>query len=399
MMMRRQFMYPALVVLMAMGLATGGCKSPANSGSSQSSGNDIIVGEYGSLTGPQATFGKSTDNAIQLATDELNANGGIDGRKVKVVTQDDMSQASNAALAVQNLIDQQHAIAILGEVASSCSQAGGRVCQSKGIPMISPSSTNPAVTAIGDDIFRVCFIDPFQAAVVARFAHDSLGATRVAVFTNTDQDYSTGFSKNFIEAFTKMGGTIVIQKSYGGQDTDFRGSLTAIAQSKPQAILIPGYYQDVASIAKQARALGITCPLLGGDGWDSPDLVKIGGTALNGCYFSDHLAIDDPSPAVAKFVASYKAKYGQTPDSLAALGYDSANLLFAAMKSAKSLSSSDIRDAVAATKNFPGITGNITINAQRNADKPAVIIKIVNGQFTKYMAISNPDVPLQQKGS
>ena len=380
-------------MLVTLGLA--GCKSPAKtSGSSAIPSNAILVGEYGSLTGQQATFGTSTDNGIELATNQLNAAGGINGRPVHVFVEDDQGLPTNAGTAVTKLIDEDHVISILGEVASSCSLAGGKVCQQNGIPMISPSSTNTKVTEIGNDIFRVCFIDPFQAAVDARFIHDKLGMTRVAVFTNTDNDYSLGFTKNFIQAFTAMGGTIVIQKGYGASDTNYQGALTAIQQAKPQCILIPGYYNEVAAIAKQARGMGITCPLVGGDGWDSPDLIKNGGSAINGCYFSDHLAMDDPNPVVQNFVKTYKAAYNHEPDSLAALGYDSANLLYAAMKRAKSLSPDDIRQAISTTKDFPGVTGNITINAQRNADKPAVIIKIVNGQFKLDCKIANPNVPL-----
>lgn len=373
------------VILLA---ALTGCKGPQNS-----STKNILVGEYGSLTGPQASFGISTDNAIQLATDQLNAKGGIDGKKVVVKAEDDQGLPQQATAAVNRLIEGS-AIAILGEVASSCSLAGGRVCQQRHIPMISPSSTNPAVTELGDYIFRVCFIDSFQAAVVARFAHDALHATRVAIFTNKDQAYSTGFSDNFKKAFTQMGGQIVIEKSYSATDTDFRGALTAIKQANPQAILIPGYYSDAGSIARQARALGITCPLLGGDGWDSQDLFKTGGSAVNGCYFSDHLSMDDPSPRVQAFVKAFEAKYNHKPDALAALGYDAANLLFDAMRRAKSLTPQDIRNAIAQTKDFPGVTGNITINAQRNADKPAVIIKIENGKFLLAATITDPYKPL-----
>lgn len=373
-------------------LAPIGCKN-SQTATNAATSNTILVGEYGSLTGAQASFGISTNDAIQLAADQINAKGGIKGKQVVVKVEDDMGLPAQAAADVNRLID-EGAIAILGEVASSCSLAGGRVCQQRHIPMISPSSTNTAVTELGDYIFRVCFIDPFQAAVVARFAHDGLHATRVAIFTNKDQAYSTGFSDNFKKAFTAMGGQIVIEKSYSGSDKDFRGALTAIKQANPQAILIPGYYNDVGSIARQARALGITCPLLGGDGWDSQDLFKTGGSAVNGCYFSDHLSIDDPSPRVQNFVRAFEAKYHHKPDALAALGYDAANLLFNAMERAPSLKPEDIRNAIATTKDFPGVTGNITINAQRNADKQAVIIKVENGKFRLAATITNPYAPL-----
>lgn len=369
-----------------------GCKSKGSAGAV--TGSVIPVGEYGSLTGLQSTFGISTDNAIELATKQCNDAGGIQGKTVQIYKEDDASDASKAGPAVQQLIDEDHIVAVLGEVASSASLAGGRVCQASQIPMISPSSTKPSVTEGRDYVFRVCFIDPYQAAVIARFAHDALQCTRVAVFTNKDQAYSIGLTNNFVDAFQKMGGQVVIQKSYSQTDKDFHGALNAIKDASPQAIFVPGYYNDAGTICKQAREIGITIPILGGDGWDSPALTQIGGSAVNGCYFSDHMAIDSPSPRVQKFVQAYKAMYGQTPDALAALGYDAANVLFDAMRRAPSLTSADIRSAIASTKSYPGVTGDISINKDRNADKPAVIIAIKNGQFKFDMEIANPWAPL-----
>jgi branched-chain amino acid transport system substrate-binding protein len=357
-------------------------------------GDSIVVGEYGSFTGSEASFGHSSDDAIQLATEELNKAGGINGKQVKIETEDDASDSSKAQQAVERLIDEKKVIAVLGEVASSSSIAGGQVCQQKGIPMITPSSTNKKVTQIGNDIFRVCFIDPFQAAVVARFAHDVLKANNVAIYTNKAQTYSVGFSTDFKTAFEKMGGKIVKEQSYGKDDKDFRGALTAIKAANPQAILVPGYYSDAGSIAKQARELGITVPLLGGDGWDSQDLFNTGGDAVNGCYFSDHMSIDNPNPTVQKFVSAFQAKYGHKPDALAALAYDAANLMFDSMRRAKSLTSSDIRDAIAATKDYQGVTGSITMDADRNASKPAVIIKVENKQFKFAKEIKDPSQPV-----
>lgn len=360
-------------------------------------GDTIIVGEYGSLTGAEASFGHSSDDAIQMATEEVNKSGGINGKQVILVTEDDQSDSSKAETAVKRLIDEKNVIAVLGEVASSSSIAGGKVCQSKQIPMISPSSTNKAVTEVGDYIFRVCFIDPFQAAVVARFSHDVLKANNVAIYTNKAQTYSVGFSHDFKDAFEKMGGKIVKEQSYGKDDKDFRGALTAIKAANPQAILVPGYYSDAGSIAKQARELGITVPLLGGDGWDSTALFDTGGDAVNGCYFSDHMSVDNPNPTVQKFVDSFKKKYnGKKPDALAALAYDAANLLFDSIRRAKSLSHQDIRDAIAATKDYQGVTGSITMDANRNASKPAVMIKVENKQFKFAKEIKDPTQPVTQ---
>lgn len=400
--------WPVYVLLPAVLLVAGftGCK-PANSGNGgQGTGNPtsgagntvtgdtIIVGEYGSMTGSEATFGASTNNGIQLATEQLNNAGGINGKHVSIALEDDASDATKAETAVKRLIDEKHVIAVLGEVASGSSMAAGPVCQAAQVPMISPSSTNPAVTQIGDYIFRVCFIDSYQAAVVARFAHDWLHATKVAIFTNKSIPYSVGFSDNFKTAFTGMGGQIVSEQSYSKDDKDYRGALTAIQAANPQAILVPGYYSDAGSIAKQARDLGIKVPLLGGDGWDSQALFVTGDDAVDGCYFSDHVAMDEPNPVVQDFVKTYKAKYNQQPDALSALGFDAANLLFDAMKRAKSLTGPDIRDAIAATKGFKGVTGTITIDADRNAQKPAVIMAIKDRHFTYLTTIADPSKPL-----
>ena len=408
---------PAITALcFAFGLFTAGCKdsnpnanngappsgTPATSSGTASSGGgsgEITIGEYGSLTGSEANFGHSTDEGMRLAVEERNAAGGLDmgGKKVKInfpATEDDASDAPKAETAVKRLIDDKGVIAILGEVASSNSLAGGKVCQARGIPMISPSSTNEKVTQIGDYIFRVCFLDSYQAAVVARFAKDGLKAQRAAIFTNKSQTYSVGFSDEFEKAFTKYGGQIVAKQSYSPTDQDFSGALNSIKNANPDVILVPGYYSDAGSIVKQARSLGITKPILGGDGWDGEDLFKIGGSAVEGCYFSDHMAINDPRPKVQNFVKAYQAKYNKVPLSLAALGYDAANLLMDAIQTAKSTDKKAIRDAIAATKSFDGVTGQINIDANRNAQKSAVIIAVKNGKFNYEATIANPDQPM-----
>lgn len=379
----------------------GGTGTPGGetkqTGGTTSSGNEIVIGEYGSMTGSEAAFGQSNHEGVQLATDQLNSAGGIDGKQVKIELEDDASDAGKAETAVRRLIDEKHVVAVLGEVASSNSLAGGKVCQEKQIPMISPSSTKPSVTQQGDYIFRVCFIDSFQAPVVARFAIDGLKATRVAIFTNESQSYSKGFRDDFKKAFIQYGGQIVAEKSYQKDDKDYKSALTAIQASNPQAILVPGYYSDAGAIAKQARDLGIKVPLLGGDGWDNQKLFEFGGDAVNGCYFSDHMSIDDPGPATQAFVKAYEAKYNHKPDALAALGYDAANLMFDAMKRAKSTEPKAVRDQLAATKDFPGVTGKITIDSDRNAQKPAVIIAVKDKQFKFEAQIADPSKPMAQK--
>ena len=344
-------------------------------------GNEIVIGEYGSLTGTTATFGQSTDNGIKMAFDEINTAGGVLGKKLKVLVEDDQSKPEEATTAVTKLINQNHVVAMLGEVSSSRSLAAAPVCQANAVPMVSPSSTNPRVTQIGDYIFRVCFIDPFQGAVMAKFAANTLKVKKVAILVDVRNDYSVGLQTFFRENFRQLGGQIVAEQSYSEGDSDFHAQLTQIKAVNPEAIYVPGYYTEVGTIARQARELGLTVPLLGGDGWDSPKLWEIGGTALNGCYLSNHYSVDDPSPLVQKFVGDYKTRYKAAPDALAALGYDAAKILADAMSRAGSTEGAKVRDALAATKDFAGVTGKITINKDRNAIKPAVVLKVENGKF------------------
>ena len=352
-------------------------------------GDEILVGEYGSLTGTTATFGQSTNNAIQMAYEQINAAGGVLGKKVRVIVEDDQSKPEEAATAVTKLINQNHVVAMLGEVSSSRSLAAAPICQANGVPMISPSSTNPRVTQVGDYIFRVCFIDPFQAEVGARIAWEILHLKKVAILSDVRNDYSVGLQTFFRQTFKGFGGEIVAEQSYSEGDSDFRAQLTQIKSANPEGIYVPGYYTEVGTIARQARELGITVPLIGGDGWDSPRLWEIGGEALNGCMFSNHYSVDDPAPAVQKFVADYKAKYNQVPDALAALGYDAARILADAMTRAGTTKGDKVRDALSATKDFQGVTGTITINKERNAVKPAVVLKIENGKFV-YVTTVKP---------
>jgi branched-chain amino acid transport system substrate-binding protein len=245
--------------------------------------------------------------------------------------------------------------------------------------MLTPSSTNPEVTKKGDFIFRSCFIDPVQGAAIAQFGAKSLNARRGALMVDRKNDYSTGLEKVISEVFTKLGGQIVVTQSYQAGDQDFNAQITSIKGANPDVIFVPGYYGDVGLFAKQARDKGITVPLVGGDGWDSPSLYQIGGASLNGCYFSNHYSPDDADPIVQKFVNDYKSRYGSVPDALAATAYDAARIMFDAIKRANSLDGAAIRDALAATKEFPGVTGKVTFNENRDAVKPIVMIKIQEG--------------------
>ena len=351
-------------------------------------GNEILVGEYGSLTGSTATFGQSTHNGIVLALDEVNAAGGINGRQIKLFTEDDQSKPEEAASVVQKLISQNQVVAVLGEVASSRSLAAAPICQANKVPMLTPSSTNPQVTQIGDYIFRACFIDPYQGASLAAFALNDLKARRAAILTDVKNDYSVGLANFFKEAFTKGGGQIVGEQSYSEGDSDFKGQLTALRASNPDVLFVPGYYTEVGQIAIQSKDLGMTAPMLGGDGWESPKLLEIGGTALDGSFYSNHYSPDDPSPIVRTFVDKYRERFGANPDSLAALGYDSAKILAEALGRAKTIDGPTIRDEIARTKDFQGVTGTITMGEDRNPIKNLVILEIRDGQITKRAEIS-----------
>jgi branched-chain amino acid transport system substrate-binding protein len=345
----------------------------------QAGSDKVRIGVFMSTTGTTANFGISSVNGIKMAADEINAAGGINGKQVELLIQDDRSDASEAATIVTKFVTQDQVHAIIGEVASSRSIAAAPIAQNAKIPMLTPSSTNPEVTKKGDYIFRSCFIDPYQGAAIAQFAAKTLGAKTAVIMIDRKNDYSTGLGKFITETFTKMGGKMVATQSYQEGDQDFNAQLTSLKGSNPEVIFVPGYYNDVGLIAKQARDKGITVPLIGGDGWDSEQLYKIGGTALNGSYFTNHYSPFDTEPKVQKFVNDYKSRYGSIPDALAATAYDAANIMFDAIKRSKSLSGSDIRDALAATNAFPGVTGTVTFNQQHDAVKPIVMIEIKDG--------------------
>ena len=358
--------------------------------------NDVVIGHVASLTGDTATFGVSADEGIRLALDEINGGAKVLGKPVKLITEDDRSQPDEAKTATEKLITRDRVVAILGEIASSRSIAMAPVCQDNKIPMLSPGSTNPKVTQIGDYVFRACFTDEQQAVAIAKFALHDLKLKRFAMLYAANSDYSVGL-RNLIEETVKQeGGQIVEDLSYSEkQDTDFHGQLTRIKNGNPEAIFVPGYYQEAALIAKQARELGIMVPLIGGDGWDSDKLVAVAGPAIDGSYFSNHYSPDEQRPEVQAFVNAYKAKYKnpdgspKVPDAMAILGYDAMKLMADAINRAGSTDGPKIRDALASTRNFPGAAGPITIDENRNAKKTIVILKIENGQF-KFVSSVKP---------
>ena len=364
--------------------ALGLCLAPVP----QAAAQDIPIGEYASLTGGNATFGQSSHKGTQLAVDEVNARGGVlNGQKLRLLTEDDQSKAGEPANIVKKFISSDKVAAVLGEVASSKSLEAAPICQTSQIPMISPASTNPKVTQIGDYIFRVCFLDEFQGKCIANYAAETLKAKKAGVLVDVKQDYSTGLAGFIKDNFTKAGGQIVGEKSYSSGDKDFKAQLTSLKAAGPDVIFVPGYYTEVSEIARQARQLGIKAPLMGGDGWDSDRLVANGGTALEGDYFTDHFTSEDQAPLIQDFVKKFKAKYGSAPDAMAALGYDSALLLADALKRAGTPDADKLRAAIADTKDFQGVTGKITIDPSRNASKSAVMIEIKDKVFKSVATI------------
>jgi branched-chain amino acid transport system substrate-binding protein len=352
----------------------------------------IVIGHVGSMTGEQATFGSSTDNGIKLAIAEQNKKGGVKGKQLELKTLDDQGKPEEAAVAATRLITQDKVTMLLGEVASSRSLAMAPIADANKVPMITPTSTNPRVTKDGANtrpfVFRVCFIDPFQGTVMAKFATEKK-IKNVAIMKDVGNDYSVGLADFFQKKFVELGGKIVAEQAYKDGDQDFKAQLTAIKGKKPDGIYVPGYYGAVALIARQAKELGIKAPLMGGDGWDSAKLFEVAKGALDGSYFSNHYTDEDPSPVVQEFIAKYKAAYGSVPDALAVLGYDAALVAFDAMGRAKDLSGTEIAAALAATKDFKGVSGVITIDGDHNAVKSAVVLGIEKNK-AKYAATVNP---------
>ncbi|MGQ9610244.1 MAG: ABC transporter substrate-binding protein, partial [bacterium] len=356
---------------------------------------EIIIGGIFPMTGGSATFGKSSKEGMQIAVEEFNSNGGIlIGEKkllVKPIYDDTAGQPEQAANAARKQIDQNRVVAIVGAVMSKNSLAIAPICQSKGVVMISPASTNPEVTKKGDYIFRVCFLDSFQGVALAKYAYNDLNARRAAVLYDNANDYNKGLAKFFEEEFKRLGGQIVASEAFTDEEktVDFKAQLTNIKSAKPDFLYLPNYYAASALILKQARELGLDIPAGGGDGWDSPKLVEIGGKAVEGGVFSNHFSKDNPKPEVQSFVRKYKEKYGADPDALASLAYDAAYVLMSAIEKAKSIKGSDIRDALAKIE-IDGVTGKISFDQDRNPkEKSAVILQIKDGMQT-YLTTVNP---------
>ena len=369
-----------LVLALMAGSLLAGCGKSADS-------NSIKIGLLNEMTGGNATFGTSSANGAKMAFKEINAKGGVLGKQILAVIADNKSEPSESANAMTKLATQDNVVAVTGVFASSNAIAASSVAEATKTPFLAVGATNPKVTVdekskkVKDYTFRVCFIDPFQGTVGANFVLNTLKLKKAVLMVDNSSDYSKGLAAFFKEAFTKGGGSILSEEAYLQKDQDFKAVLTKLKSMNAEVIYVPGYYEEVGKIVKQARELGITAPIIGGDGWDSPKLVELGGApALNNTFFTNHYSVDDNSPASKAFVEAYKKEYGQNPDALAVLGYDAAKLLIDAIQRANSLDKAKIQVALATTKAYPAITGATTLNATHDAVKSAVIIEMKNGK-------------------
>ncbi len=349
----------------------------------------IKLGHYGSLTGKDAAFGVATRKGILLAVEELNAKGGVLGRKLEYFVEDVQSKQGESATAVKKLISREKVVAIFGANASANSLEAAPICQNAHIPMMAISSTNPKVTEIGDYIFRICFIDPFQGAVLGKFAHDSLHAKRVALLTAVNSPYSVGLSEVLRKDFTARGGEIVAEQRYSEGEKDFRAQLTAIKSTKPDVIAATGFYTEAALICIQARSLGLDVPVIGGDGWEAPQLIELGGKSVENTYYSTYFSAENNAPEVRAFVERYRTRWnGEVPEAVSALGYDAVYLVAQAIQKTGSTDGPKLRDAMAATKDFPGVTGHTTIDEKRNSAKAAVMLAVKNGHAVFFESVT-----------
>ena len=369
-----------LTAVSMLGVMLTGCgSSPA------ADSKEIKIGGNFELTGGIANYGKQTMNGVQLAIKEANAAGGVLGKQIKLVVADNKSEPSEATNAATKLINQDKVSLIIGPVTSSSVLATLQVGQDNKIPIVTPTATSTKVTVENGKVrpyaFRSCFIDPFQGTVMANFAAKSLKAKTAVIYVDSSSDYSKGLSEAFEAQFVKNGGVVVGKEAFLQKDQDFKSTLTKIKVLNADTIFIPAYYEEVGKIVKQARELGITVPMIGTDGWDDPKVVEFAGVeALNNTFFSNHYSVQDTDPRIQKFVAAYKAEYGQEPNALAALGYDGALMVIDAIKRANSTDPSKVRDALEQTKDLQVVTGIISLDAEHNPIKSGVVIEMKDGK-------------------
>lgn len=373
-------------VLTALVLGTVLAGLAAGCGGGEKKADTIKVGANLEMTGGSASYGISSKNAIELAFKEINEKGGINGKQLELVVADNKSEAAEATNAMQKLVSQDNVVAVIGPNLSSSVIAASAINNSAKVLDIAPMATNPYVTvdqASGktkDFNYRTCFIDPFQGTVMAKFATAELGVVNAAILIDNSSDYAKGLAQFFKENFVKEGGAVTAEESYLQKDTDFKATLTKIKATNPDFLYVPGYYQEVGLIVKQARELGMNMPIAGGDGWDSAKMPEIAGAAaLNNTYFSSLYSPDDSSDINKNFVAAYEKAYGQKPDVFAALSYDSALLVAEAIKNAGSTEPAKISEAMAKINGFSGVSGSVTFDDKHNPVKSAVILEYKDG--------------------
>lgn len=356
----------------ALSLAMAGLLVLGCSGKSE----DVIkVGSIGPLSGPVAVYGVECKNGIELAVEEINAAGGVNGKMLKIVAEDDEGNPEKSVSAYKKLTTKDGIKLVIGSLTSGCTQAITQLAQAQKVLQIAPAATAPAITDAGNFIFRTCFIDPFQGTVGGKFSYDTLGSRKAAVLYDIGNDYSVGLTDNFVATFEALGGKIVAKESYATGDKDFNAQLTKIKNANPDVVYLPDYYGTVALIAKQLRAQGINTPIVGADGWDGMNNDNAGDEVLNG-FYSNHYATDSTEGAVQKFVESFQAKYNKVPNAFAALGYDSVYMLKDAIAAAGSADSEAVRDALEKTDG-DYVTGHLTFDDKRNPIKSAVMLEVI----------------------
>ena len=366
--MRSRFMTAVLSALLGGGLLSCGKKD-----------REVRIGCVAPLTGDNAAFGRSNQQGFQLALEEWNAKGGVLGHPLVMVLADDKGDAGEGATVFTKLVERDKVAVLVGPSLSKVAMAGAPITQAAHLPMVTPACTSPGVTAVGDYIFRACFVDTVQGSVGAGFAYRDLKARKAACLFDLGNDYTLGLAQAFRTAFTALGGRMAGFEGHATGAVDFRPQLTKLLQGGPDLLYLPDYYGDVALIARQARELGFKGPLLGGDGWDSPQLHAIGGSALENGYYTTHCSKDDPDPYVRRFVKAFQDRFHADPDAMAMLGYDACTLAFDALQRAGTTEGPAVREALART-DLRIVSGQIKFDAQRNPVKPITLVAVQNGR-------------------
>ena len=388
--MRGKLLATAISAMLAVSVVASGC------GGGSKASDEIKIGVVSEMTGSNATYGTSVVNGMKLALKEVNDKGGVNGKKVSIVVADSKSEPAEAANAMSKLVNQDKTPVVMGIFTSSSAIAAANVSESAKVPFLAIGATNPKVTLddktgkVKPNTFRVCFIDPFQGTVGANFVLNELKVKKAVIFVDNSSDYSKGLASFFKQAYLAKGGEVVGEEAYLQKDTDFKAVLTKIKTMNPEVLYVPGYYEEVGKIIKQARELGMDLPIVGGDGWDSPKLSEIAGaSALNNTFFTNHYSPDTTSEASKAFVDAYVKTYNQKPDAPAVLGYDGARLMMDAISRAGGTDGAKVSKALAETKNYKAVTGDTSLNETHDAVKSAVIIEFKDGKQA-YRATVKP---------